>query len=146
MISDFNHFHFISWNVRGLGDKNKGDIVKDALLSNPADIVLLQETKLSHIDKFKSSTFLPNQLKNLISLNASNGSRGSVIAWNDNKFKLISSISKTFSITIQVDSESNAILLWISNIYGLTQRASRSNSRPLALGRGLQLYKKPPGA
>jgi exonuclease III len=118
MISGFNRFHFISWNVRGLRDKNKCDMVKDALLSNPVDIILLQETKLSHIDKFKYSTFLSNHLKNLISINASDASHGSIIAWNDSKFKLISSILKTFSITIQVESESNAILLWISNIYG----------------------------
>jgi len=35
----------VCWNVRGLGDKIKCDIVKNLFQSNQIDLVLLQETK-----------------------------------------------------------------------------------------------------
>jgi exonuclease III len=52
-------YNFLSWNVRGLGDNRKYDIIKNSLSRNHFDLILLQETKLSHIDQFKSATFLP---------------------------------------------------------------------------------------
>lgn len=36
-----------SWNVRGLGDRDKRAAVKDVIRSSKADIVLIQESKLS---------------------------------------------------------------------------------------------------
>jgi hypothetical protein len=44
--------------------------------------------------------------------------RGFLIAWNPNKFKFISSVSKSFSISAQFESESNATLFWVTNVYG----------------------------
>jgi exonuclease III len=72
MASSSSMFSFICWNVRGLGDIRKCELVKEALLHNPSDIVLLQETKLAQINQFKSKTFLPSALQNFISVDATN--------------------------------------------------------------------------
>jgi exonuclease III len=119
-----NSFSFISSNVRGLGDSRKCDIVKDTLLNNCFDIVLLQETKLSAISQFKSSTFLPSSLQNFISFDASNASGGILTAWNSSKLKLIS-ITKPFSISTKFESESNGSIFWVTNIYGPNDEESR---------------------
>jgi exonuclease III len=65
MSNLFNSFKFVSWNVSGLGDPKKCDIVKDTLLNNSFDIVLLQEAKLLVSNHFKSVTFLTGSLQKL---------------------------------------------------------------------------------
>lgn len=47
------------WNVRGLGDSKKCDDVLSEILSSNADIVLLQETKLSDIPPSNSIASSP---------------------------------------------------------------------------------------
>jgi exonuclease III len=42
----------LSWNVRGLGDKEKRDLVQSTLFEHKPDIVCIQESKLSNIDSF----------------------------------------------------------------------------------------------
>jgi hypothetical protein len=63
MVSNCSSFRFLSWNVRGLGDLLKCDIVKEMIRVNRLDLVLLQETKHHSINSFMSSTFLPANLK-----------------------------------------------------------------------------------
>jgi exonuclease III len=111
-------YNFLSWNVRGLVDNHKCDIIKNSLSRNHFDLILLQRTKLFHIDQFKSATFLANWLQHYIELNATNASRGLLSAWDNSKWQLISSVSKTYSLFIQLESQSNATKVWISNIYG----------------------------
>jgi hypothetical protein len=79
---------------------------------------LLQETKLSDINHFKSATFLASSLQNFITVEASNASRGILTAWNSSHLKLTSSITKTFSIPAKFKSESNGSIFWVTNVYG----------------------------
>ncbi|RCV06451.1 hypothetical protein SETIT_1G163400v2 [Setaria italica] len=55
-------YSLLSWNVRGLGEKDKCMIVRDTLTIARANIVCLQETKLRATDKLKSCAFLPMTL------------------------------------------------------------------------------------
>jgi exonuclease III len=73
-------FTFFSWNIRGLGDPLKCDLVKHSLMVNHPNLVLLQETKLANINSFKSSSFLPGFLNSFLSLDAIGASRGLLIA------------------------------------------------------------------
>ncbi|RVW43796.1 hypothetical protein CK203_074061 [Vitis vinifera] len=41
----------ISWNVRGLGSRNKRRMVKDFLRSENPDVVMIQETKKEICDR-----------------------------------------------------------------------------------------------
>jgi hypothetical protein len=87
MSSNSISFNFVSWNVRGLGDAKKCDIIKETLLNNPSNLVLFQETKLSAISQFKSNYFLPNSLQNFTTVDATNASRGILTAWNSSNLK-----------------------------------------------------------
>jgi exonuclease III len=62
MINSTSSIPLIYWNVRGVGDRRKCDMVKETLCSISANIVLLQETKLNEVNRFKSSSFLPATL------------------------------------------------------------------------------------
>lgn len=37
---------FISWNIKGLNNPHKQDIIKNMIRDNKPDIVLIQETKM----------------------------------------------------------------------------------------------------
>ena len=52
-------FTVCSWNVRGLGDRDKCDEVLMELLSCKPNLVLLQETKPNDISPIKLTSFLP---------------------------------------------------------------------------------------
>jgi hypothetical protein len=104
--------------VRGVGDRRKCDMVKEALHSISTYIVLLQETKLNEVNHFKSSSFLPATLQNFVTCDALHSSRGHLIAWNSIKLKLLSSSVKPFSISTQFENQSNGTIFWITNIYG----------------------------
>lgn len=41
----------VSWNVRGLGNRNKNFMIKDVLSKAEADIVIIQETEMQHNDR-----------------------------------------------------------------------------------------------
>jgi exonuclease III len=118
MMNSSIRFTFVSCNVRGLGNPKKCDLVKELIINNLPDLVLLQETKLDNLNIFKSSSFLPAAIQSYTTLDAINASRGLLTAWNPNKLKLISSFTKSYSITSQFESEANAALFWVSNIYG----------------------------
>jgi exonuclease III len=117
MSNSTSSIPLICWNVRGIEDRRKCDMVKETLLSISADIVLLQETKLNEVNRFKSSSFLPGTLQNFVTCDAVHSSRGHLIAWNSIKLKLLSSSIKPFSISTQFENQSNGTIFWITNIY-----------------------------
>jgi hypothetical protein len=102
-------------------------LVKELILNNLPDLALLQETKLDNLNTFKSSSFLSASIQSYTTLDAINASHGLLTAWNPNKLKLISSFTKSYSITSQFEYEANATLFWVSNIYG----PSSNEERPL---------------
>jgi hypothetical protein len=99
MSSNFISLNLVNMNVRGSSDPKKCDIVKEMLLNHPSDLVLLQETKLSPINHFKVISFLTSTLQNFTSVDAFNASRGILTAWNSSNLKLLSTLSKTYSIS-----------------------------------------------
>lgn len=52
----------LSWNVRGLGDKTKCDVVLNDILCERPLLVMLQETKLAIVTPAKARAFLPTYL------------------------------------------------------------------------------------
>lgn len=71
------HFTYsvLSCNVRGLGQTEKCDAVRDTISVSCPHIACLQETKLSSLTQAKSRAFLPPFLSEFISVLAA-GSRG----------------------------------------------------------------------
>ena len=76
-----------SWNCRGLGSKRKEEALKDIIKTSTADILLLQETKMSQQDSLKASR---NAWKNSqgIAENARGASGGLCTLWNTTKIEL----------------------------------------------------------
>ena len=47
----FMNLKILSWNVRGLNDRRKRSIVKNLLRDRKCDVICLQETKLTGMDR-----------------------------------------------------------------------------------------------
>lgn len=64
---------FLSWNVRGLNDVEKSNVVKNVIRRSRCDIVCMQETKLNKFEFSHASNVLPNFFsRRCVVLDASN--------------------------------------------------------------------------
>ena len=110
-------FKLVSWNVRGLGDDRKCDVVRDALCSDRATVICLQETKLHSTSPAKAKSFLPSNFRNLHCVDA-RGSRGGILtAWDDNSLTLHSFITRKHTLTTVFSSTITNLSFTITNVY-----------------------------
>jgi len=91
----FRRLSVMSWNVRGLGDSEKCDVVRDAIASATPSVCCFQETKLHDVPAPKARTFLPTTLANSFHFLVAAGTRGGILtAWNASSLTLESFISR----------------------------------------------------
>lgn len=117
MGSNGSTFNLVSRNVRGLGEKNKCTLIKDAIVSCNASVVCLQESKLASTPRLKAVTFLPPRLSDYSCINAT-GLRGGVITdWDPNSFHLTAhSKHDVFLITV-LTSTSSDLSFSVTSVY-----------------------------
>lgn len=72
--------NIISWNIRGLNNPHKKDMLKNIIRDNKLDIMLLQETKMQK-DKVESLFFFSSG--KILSGDADGSSSGMAVIWND---------------------------------------------------------------
>ena len=110
-------FHLLSWNVRGLGDSLKCDVVKDALTSAHPTTICLQETKLSSPTNQKARSFLPPNFRDFQCVDAG-GSRGGILtAWDARSLSLEGFITRKHTLTTVLSSTVTNILFSVTNVY-----------------------------
>jgi hypothetical protein len=114
---DQSNRNLICWNIRGLWEIKKYHCGYSTLTGN----------QNSPHKPLEILSFPPGSIQNFITIDEHNASpRGLLMAWNSNRFKLISSSIKSYSITTQLELEVNATLIWISNDYGPNLEGERS--------------------
>ncbi|RVW90394.1 hypothetical protein CK203_045761 [Vitis vinifera] len=77
----------ISWNVRGLGSRNKRRMVKDFLRSENPDVVMIQETKKENCDRRFVGSVWTVRNKDWVALPASGASGGILIIWDSKNLR-----------------------------------------------------------
>jgi exonuclease III len=125
MTTSFKNFSLGDWNVRGLNDDKKCELVRDSLSSNMFDVIFLQETKLQSISHFKKNSFLPTTHDNFEHIDAIGTAGGILTAWNSKNFKCCNTIVKSRSLTVHLHSEISEFHLWATNVYGPTADSER---------------------
>lgn len=76
MNSNTRPFLVVSWNVRGLGDSDKCNLVRNVFTDAKPSVICIQETKLASIDLFKAKSFLPTNFAASFVLAPAEGTRG----------------------------------------------------------------------
>jgi exonuclease III len=116
----FRPYFLGSWNIRGLGDKDKCIDVKAALSTFNPDLICLQESKLQDLNRFKASSFLPPSIRSfdfVPSIGAS-GWGGIITAWNNDVLSCLGCDAGRFSLTSRFQSNISDHDFSVTNVYG----------------------------
>lgn len=107
----------ISWNLRGLGARPKRALIKDLLVKENPDLVILQETKLNQIDRRVIKFVWSSRHVGWLHLEASNSAGGILIMWKNSSIEVSNSILGAFTISIECSfvGQSKG---WITGVYG----------------------------
>ncbi|CAN6162275.1 unnamed protein product [Urochloa humidicola] len=118
MSSSVKTFTVMSWNVRGLGDSDKCDVVRDAFSAANPSVICIQETKLHDVSLSKARSFLPPSHARSLHFISAAGSRGGILtAWHDSSFTLESFITRRHTLTTVLSSTTSDHLLTVTNVY-----------------------------
>ncbi|RVX05281.1 Transposon TX1 uncharacterized 149 kDa protein [Vitis vinifera] len=107
----------ISWNVRGLGSRNKRRMVKDFLRSENPDVVMIQETKKEICDRRFVGSVWTVRNKEWVALPASGASSGILIIWDSKILSREEVVIESFSVSVKFSLDGCGPL-WISVVYG----------------------------
>lgn len=116
----------ISWNVRGLNERNKRLAVRQTLLLEKPDLVCIQETKLASLDNRKLLEICGFRLSQHEELPATGTRGGVLVAWTSSKFTLVSAIIRTYSVNVLLTNNIDGKKFWFSGIYGPSNSVGRS--------------------
>lgn len=106
----------VSWNCRGLGSPAKVEAVKDLLKSEPADILMLQETKIAGQALLETGN--SKWKKNSgIAVSARGSSGGLATLWNGELFQLISTHETLHWIYTELTHTSSKLTISLVNLY-----------------------------
>ncbi|KAJ1279149.1 hypothetical protein BS78_04G132900 [Paspalum vaginatum] len=112
-----NPSSILIWNARGLNKRARRNSVRDVILSSKADIVCLQETKISVINQFLFCSVFGSDFDKYVMLPA-DGTRGGVlVAWKSSVVQALASRIDTFSVSVQFIEEEGRNW-WFTGVYG----------------------------
>jgi exonuclease III len=107
----------LSWNVRGLGETDKCDLIRNAICAVHPHIACLQESKLSHLDANKAKSFLSSNLSDNATLPANAMRGGMVTTWNPTVLSAGAPSCGLYTLTIPFTSTSSDYTLTVTNVY-----------------------------
>lgn len=70
MASRVQKMSFLFWNMQGLGDTDKCDLVRNSISAAAPAVACLQESKLAALEDHKARSFLPISLSEFLSKDA----------------------------------------------------------------------------
>ena len=108
----------LSWNVRGLGRREKRSVIKDLLCHEKPDIVILQETKRELIDKRLISSIWGVRYKEWSFLPSVGRSGGIIIIWDVRIVKGVETILGEYSVSVCFNCVKGGSKWWLSGVYG----------------------------
>ena len=111
-------FRFISWNVRGIHDRDKRALLKNFLRDWNCDLICIQETKLEEVELADIRSIWGNHVVGFAVLKAIGTAGGILVLWNKNSFHLISSYCGEFSITCFLQLVDASISWAFTGVYG----------------------------
>lgn len=91
----------LNWNVRGLGDGQKCDVIKDIAKDANPDLLAYQETKWCECSIFRMRQVCPSKFKHYATLDADGTKGGILLVWSS-RFTQMDSFALTYSLTVML--------------------------------------------
>lgn len=113
----------LSWNVRGLNEKDKRLAVRQTVLIEKPDVVCFQETKMGSMNDAIVTQVCGRRLKEYEYLGADGTRGGILIAWNASKYKLVNCTKGRYNVTVTL--EQNGDCFHLTSVYGPTSTQLR---------------------
>ena len=87
----------ISWNVRGVNNKEKRTLIKALLKTHKADLLCFQKTKLKGVSNSLVRSLGVQRLMDWVASNAQGASGGVLIFWDSRVLQLLEVEERQFS-------------------------------------------------
>lgn len=100
-----------------VGASSKRPVVRDSLIKGNPDVVILQETKLSLVDRRTVKEVWSSRHKGCVTLDAVGASGGILMLWNEDSIEVHEAMVGTFSVSISF-SYKNSVRGWLTGVYG----------------------------
>lgn len=109
----------LSWNVRGLNNRDRRRLLKEMVRKSKAEVVLVQESKLELVDCWVIYDLNSFSRTGWISLPSIGAARGVIIFWNKDCIEELASRVDKFSTSLTVVCSEESLRWCISVVYGL---------------------------
>jgi len=110
-------FNVLIWNVRGLNDKVRRDVVNQVIQSCCPALVCLQETKLSYISERDILSLLGQDFNSFCYLPAQETRGGTLVAWRNGVFTFECYRVDRHLVSVELQSDGEQAW-WFTGIYG----------------------------
>ena len=126
-LMDFNRsWNVLCWNVRGLNDPDKWDLIRNKLDENACSLFCFQETKKEEIDPVFFHKFAPRCFDCFDYCPSEGASGGILVGWNSRVFTVNTIDKEVFAMRMQVTSVHNLSVWQLITVYGPTREPIRS--------------------
>ncbi|XP_058103553.1 uncharacterized protein LOC131247134 [Magnolia sinica] len=117
----------VSWNVRGLGSKQKRRLIKHSCRRSNPDVICLQETKVRQFSDSLMESIWKSKDVRWTALHASGSFGGILVAWNSSRWSLIDTWSGTYSVSVILHDALSDFRYLVSSVHGPNSEDSRKD-------------------
>ena len=110
----------LSWNVRGVNDKNKRKVIKALIKLQRVDLVCLQETKIQDISQKVVHNLGVGRFLGWGAVSARGAAGGVVVFWDNRVLELVGMEVGLFSISCRFKNCEDGFLWIFTRVYGPT--------------------------
>jgi exonuclease III len=121
------NWNILYWNVRGLNDPDKWDLIRNKLEESASSIFCFQETKKEEIDAAFLHKFAPRHFDCFEYCPCKGASGGILVGWSSRVFLAVTIDTEIFALRMQVTSVHNLAVWNLITVYGPTREPLRTN-------------------
>jgi len=125
---DFNRlWNILCWNVRGLNDQSKWDLIRDKIDESGCSLFCFQETKMEDFNAVLLRKFAPRRFDSFVFSPSEGASGGILVAWNSKVFSVDTVDCQPFALSMNVISAHDMQAWKLITVYGPTKEPARLN-------------------
>jgi exonuclease III len=112
------NLNIVSWNVRGLNDKDKRLRMRNLIRTWKADIICLQETKMAAINRRVIQSLWGNQHVDWIILGSNGTARGVLLMWDKRVVEKVDEAASYYSLSCKFRNVQDQFEWIFTGVYG----------------------------